>query len=270
MPARTVIALARRLNARDTRLPDGAAPPLPPEAVQLRTRYGGFWFDGDDRKLTPWIRSNATWEEDVLRYLRSVVQPGMTIVDVGANVGFLTAILARLTGPAGTVHAFEPLPRTLLMLRANLWRHECANTTVHPYAVADAAGTVEMELDPDGASGAHIGHGFPVEAVTLDEALAGRTIDLLKVDVEGAESMVLRGARALIERSPRLDAVVEFHRSRHLDGSTPDEALDLYEELGFAVHLLSPDGRITPASRDAVLAAVARVDTLNLVLRKRG
>lgn len=269
-PAHSVIRFARRRSAMTTRLPDGTIPLLPAEVTELPTRYGGFWFDGADRKLTPWIRSNATWEEDVLRYLRTAVRPGMTVVDVGANVGFLSVLLSRLVGQEGHVHAFEPLADNLLLLRGNLWRHDCVNTTVHPFAVSDAPGSVEMELDSEGASGAHLGSGIPVEAVTLDDALRGVKVDVLKVDVEGAEPMVLRGARELLARSPGLVAVVEFRGSEHLDGSTPEQVLDLYDALGLDSYLLRADGRAEPASRDAVLDAAQRAETINIVLRNRG
>jgi FkbM family methyltransferase len=267
VPSRRLISLARRLNARGSKLPPGPLPLLPSSAVQLQTRYGGFWFDAQDAKVTPWIRREATWEQDVIRFLNSVVRPGMTAVDVGANIGFHTMVLSRLVGPLGAVHAFEPLPETLALLRANLWRHECANTTVHAAAVTDTVGTVEMQLDPEGRSGAHIGSGFAVPAVTLDEALAGVRVDVLKVDVEGAEPMVFRGARELIRRNPRITAVVEFRGGSHLDGSTPEQVLDLYEELGLRPHTLHADGRIGAADRAAVLDAAARAETLNIVLR---
>lgn len=268
VPTRSLIALARRMNARDTRLPGGPIPPLPARAERLRTRHGGFWFDAADQKLTPWIRRHATWEADVIRLLRSVVRPGMTVVDVGANVGFHTVLLSRLVGPAGRVHAFEPLPETIGMLRANLWRHGCANTVVHPMAVSDQAGVVELEIDPEGGSGTHIGAGdLRVRCTTLDEALADTRVDVLKVDVEGAEPMVLRGAAALIARSPKLLAVVEFRREGILDGSGPQDMLALYEMLGFSLHLLAADGRAVPSTRAGVLAAL-RGETMNIVLRK--
>ncbi|HEV2593261.1 MAG TPA: FkbM family methyltransferase [Gaiellaceae bacterium] len=268
-PSHKLIGFARRLNAHTTKLPSGTPPPLPASAVDLRTLHGGFWFDDDDRKVTTWIRRQATWEQDVIRCLAWAVRPGMTAVDVGANVGFLAVQLSRFVGPTGRVHAFEPHPVTLELLRANLWRHRCANTTVHPCAASEHAGRVELVADPEGLSGVHMGSGgISVEAVTLDEALGGTPVDFMKIDVEGAEPMVLRGARATIAASRRVVAVAEFRGYDHLDGSSPDETLDLYESLGFTVSLLRADGRPVDASRAAVLEAARRVDTLNVILQK--
>jgi FkbM family methyltransferase len=269
-PSRALIALGRRLAAHRTALPVGPPPALPDEAVELRTRYGSFWFDSTDTKLTPWVRRHATWEQDVGRLLQTNVRPGMTAVDVGANVGFHTATLARLVGPAGVVHAFEPLTTTLDILRANLWRHGYVNTLVHPVAVSDQPGLVLMEPDAEGRSGAHLAStGVAVEAVRLDDMLPGVVVDLLKVDVEGAEPLVFRGAAGLVEASPNLIAIVEFRATEHLDGSSPDQVLDLYESLGLKLNLLTPDGRAVPAERTAVLREAARCETVNLVLRKR-
>jgi FkbM family methyltransferase len=268
-PAHRLIALGRRFRARSTPLPDGSRPPLPASAVELKTLQGEMWFDGDDLKLTPWVREHATWEADLIRLLDAHVKPGMTVVDVGANVGFLTVVLAQLVGDEGHVHAFEPLPETLEILRANVWRHRAANVTVHPQAVSDRDGTVHVAPDPKGRSGAALAeHGFEVQAVTLDGALAGARVDVLKVDVEGAEPLVLAGAQRVLAASPDLLAVVEFRPETHLDGSTPEQVLARYTGLGFRLQLLHADGSTHDAGADDVLAAARANETINLVLRR--
>ena len=269
-PAHGAIALGRRLTARSTPLPAGPAPQLPASAIELRTRYGSMWFDAEDEKLTPWIRRHATWEADVVRLLTDEVRAGMTVADVGANVGFHTVVLARLVGEQGRVHAFEPLPATVELLRANLWRQRCDNATVHAVAVSDRAGIAHIAPDPHGRSGAALAaEGEEVEAARLDDLLDGVPLDLLKVDVEGAEPLVLRGAGRVLSASPRLLAIVEFRPERHLDGSTPEEVLALYQGLGFRLQLLHADGSTHDATAGEVLAAAAEHETINLVLRRR-
>ncbi|HEY2326945.1 MAG TPA: FkbM family methyltransferase [Gaiellaceae bacterium] len=268
-PTRPLIALARRMSAHGTPLPPGAPLPLPPSAVQLRTRYGGFWFDGEDKKVTSWIKRQATWEEDVLRLFRATVRPGMTVIDVGANIGFHSVVLSRLVGSSGRVHAFEPMPVTLELLNANLWRHGCANVTVHPQALSDRGGTAMLEPDPNGRSGAHLSEsGFLVELGMLDSAFPDQRVDVMKVDVEGAEPLVLLGGAALIARSPGVLVVAEFRASTHLDGRDARAVLTLYESLGLELNLLRSDGAPVPATRDDILDAASRVDTINIVLRK--
>jgi hypothetical protein len=91
---------------------------------------------------------------------------------------------------------------------------------------------------------------------------------VLKVDVEGAEPLVLRGARGLLDRSPGLVAVVEFRDERHLSGESPAEVLAFYESLGFRLCLLRRNGDLAPASPEAVLERSRRDPSFNLVLRR--
>jgi FkbM family methyltransferase len=267
--SRSVIALTRRMRARSTPLPGEPPPSLPEGVVELPTRYGSFWFDESDEKLTPWVRRHATWEADLLRLLDAEVRPGMTVVDVGANVGFHTVVLSKLVGDDGRVHAFEPYPVTVEILRANLWRHGCLNTTLYESAVTDFGGHARIEVDPEGASGAHLAAtGVEVRATTLDETLGIASIDVLKVDVEGAEPLVLRGATDVLAASPQMLAIVEFRGERHLDGTEPEAVLDEYQAHGFRLELIRPDGRTKPATHDELISAATDAGTVNIALRR--
>lgn len=271
---RPAFAAARRRGRVHTPLPPGEPPPLPPEAVELDTAIGTLWFDGADDHLTPWIRSQGVWEADVMKLLARTLRPGSTFVDVGANVGFHSILAAQLVGPEGTVVAVEASPWTLELLRANVWRHG-AGVRVVAAAASDVAGTVRLELDPHHRSGARLTEGdaagaVEVEAAPLDELVPDGAVDVLKVDVEGAEPLVFRGAHGVLERSPRLVAVVEFRDEPHLSGETPADVLAFYESLGFELCLLRRNGDLAPASRTAVLDRARREPSFNLVLRRRG
>lgn len=267
---RPAFAAMRRRGRVHTPLPPGEQPPLPAEAVELDTAIGTLWFDGADDHLTPWIRSQGVWEADVMKLLARTLRPGSTFVDVGANVGFHTVLAAQLVGDEGTVVAVEAAPWSLELLRANVWRHG-ARVTVAPVAASDSAGTVRLELDPRHRSGARLteaADAVEVRAAPLDELVPDGAVDVLKVDVEGAEPLVLRGARSVLERSPRLVAVVEFRDEPHLSGESPEEVLAFYESLGFELCLLHRNGDVAPASRAAVLDRARRESSFNLVLRR--
>jgi FkbM family methyltransferase len=265
---RPFVARVRRARRVSTPLPEGPVPPLPASAVELDTLIGTLWFDGEDEKLTPWIREHATWEADVVRLLEATLRPGGTFVDVGANVGFHSVVAALLVGPSGRVVAVEPEPESAAILRANLWRHRCGNALVHEVAASDRAGTVHLSPDPEGRSGSSLSaSGIEAKAVRLDDVLADARIGVLKVDVEGAEPLVLRGAEETIRRSRNLVAVVEFRLERHLDGSEPADVLAYYESLGFELALLRPSGDTQSASAAEVLRAAETAPTLNIVLR---
>jgi FkbM family methyltransferase len=268
---RPALAAFRRRRRLHTPLPEGTPPALPPEAVELDTTIGTLWFDGADDQLVGWIRSQGVWEADVMKLLARTLRPGGVFVDVGAHVGFHSVLAGQLVGPAGKVFAVEPAPWAVELLRANVRRHGF-DVTVLPFAASDAAGTVRLALDEAHRSGARLSEAegaVEVQAAQLDELLPDVAVDVLKVDVEGAEPLVLRGAPALLARSPHLLAVVEFRDERHLSGESPAEVLALYESLGFELCLLRRNGDLAPAAAAAVLEHSRREPSFNLVLRRR-
>jgi FkbM family methyltransferase len=267
---RPALAAVRRSRRVHTPLPAGPRPELPADAVELDTAIGTLWFDGADTRLTPWARSQGVWEADVMKLLAATLRPGGVFVDVGANVGFHTVLAAQLVGPAGKVFAVEPAPWTLQLLRANVWRSAAA-VTVLPFAASDATGTVRLAHEAGHRSGARLSAdgGIEVEAAPLDDLLPEVAADVVKVDVEGAEPLVLRGATGLVARSPHLVVVVEFRDETHLSGETPAEVLAFYESLGFELRLLRRNGEHERASAESVLERSRREPSFNLVLRLR-
>ncbi len=156
----------------------------------------------------------GSYERDVQAALCREVKPGHVFFDVGANVGFYTVIASRLVG-SGRVIAFEPLPGNLDILRRHIATNHLSNVTIVPKALADSVGKARFSttndcsmnrLDPGGE--------LEVEATTVDGALAARgnpPPDVLKVDVEGAELAMLRGATACL-RTYRPLLLVQFTR----------------------------------------------------------
>lgn len=195
----------------------------------------------------------------------------MVVVDVGANVGFHTVVAARAVSPRGHVYAVEPVPWTVAVLQANVWRHGCGDVvTVLPVAAGAAADEMELAIPAEGRSGTELAPlgsgGARVRLEPLDELVPAGAVDLLKIDVEGAELGVLAGAERLLEESPRLVVVVEFRPREPVAGTAPEAVLALYEGLGFELCSLGRDGRPRPAT----LHELARLDheTVNIVLRR--
>ena len=262
---RPLLAVVRRRRRRHTPLPPGARPELPAEAVELDTAIGTLWFDSADKLLTPWVRSQGVWEADVMKLLARWLKPGTLYVDVGANVGFFAVFAAQL---GARVVAVEPVPWTLELLRANVWRHG-ADVTVVDAAASDTAGTVRIAYDPEHRSGAAIGaEGVEVRAATLDELVPEGEVDVLKIDVEGAEPLVLRGATSILARSQLLAAIVEFRTRPHAGGESPEDVLAFYESLGFELCMLHRNGEIEPVPAKLVMHWASLAPTVNLVLRR--
>jgi len=159
----------------------------------------------------------VTWNPAEYQAFRDAVRPGAVALDVGANVGAYSILLGRWVGAEGRVYAFEPSPETF----AGLARHLALNglaEVVTPVAAAASAATGRGTLSGGGVSGANRldagGTGPSVETVSLDDFCAreGVVPHFIKIDVEGAELDVLRGARETIRRAGEgLALFVEMH-----------------------------------------------------------
>jgi FkbM family methyltransferase len=157
------------------------------------------------------------------RLVQALLRPGMCVVDVGANIGFYTLVSARIVGPSGAVHAFEPNGVVRASLVANLALNGFQNVVVHDEAMASQSGSVLFYVsdwnENSGISSLIPGDGLKAEGervpcVTLDDfaaTLAPRHIDVLKIDVEGAELDVIKGGRELLGRADAPALIFEGH-----------------------------------------------------------
>lgn len=163
-----------------------------------------------------WI---GTYEVENLVAFAAAITPGACIYDIGANVGIYTLLAGLRAGPSGKVYAFEPVPRNLHYLRRHINMNKLQNCCIMEVVVSDAEGTQRFSaanwedsmgrLSADGE--------LEVPSVTLDRFIYGekerRPPDLIKIDVEGAELLVLQGAsRALSKYHPHL--IIEVHGSQ--------------------------------------------------------
>ncbi|MBI4611296.1 MAG: FkbM family methyltransferase [Candidatus Rokubacteria bacterium] len=170
----------------------------------------------------------GTYEREVVQAVQAVIRPGWLAVDVGANVGYFTLLLAKLVGAQGRVIAFEPLPENFVILRENVRLNQYANVTLEQMAVTDRTGTLRLyrrreHLLTGSASIVHgPGDGIEVPATALDAYLeaTGTRVGFVKIDVEGAEAAVLAGMRRVLAEDRPL-VVVE------LDGDPSENQLTL-------------------------------------------
>jgi FkbM family methyltransferase len=223
--------------------------PLYDKAVAHWGRKGlARLVNGTDRILvSPEARGTSeTYEPDVWHSLMAEIRTGDTFVDVGAFIGlYAVGVGLRLEG-TGKVVAFEPDRRNFSLLEKHVKLNGLeAQAELHCAAVSDKAG--ECAFLANGSSQARIVTSLDyrdtqkVSVVTLDDILAGRRIDLLKVDVEGFEEMVLRGAGGLLRTGPLRPRTIfiEVHPYAWSSiGSGSDALLQLLNEAGYRVETL--------------------------------
>src|SRR5882672_7880044 len=155
-------------------------------------------------------------EAEDLGLFLSLIQPGMTVFDIGANVGMYTVRAAKRVGAGGRVHAFEPTPQVAEKLRENILLNRLSNVTVQQVAVSDVPGVCTFFLEEEcnqNSLVATAGTPIQVKAITLDAYLnaVGMTqVDMIKIDIEGAEAKALRGGKSIFsaEQAPLL--MLEF------------------------------------------------------------
>jgi len=145
----------------------------------------------------------GTYEYSNQRLFHKAVLPGETVYDIGAHVGFYTLLASELVGEHGKVVAFEPLPRNLKFLQKHIELNGLANVQVIDKAVASENGRVLFSHNEDGSRARMSDKGeIEVDVVSVDSLIEKRVIappDFVKIDVEGAELLVLTGAKRTLD-----------------------------------------------------------------------
>ena len=207
--------------------------------------------------------------EPELEYLRSLLCPGATFVDVGANLGIYTLVASRIVGPSGRVIACEPSVQSFPLLQRNITLNSLTNVTAFPVALSEKAGRVPLYHAGSCSSGNSLGYhpSFPgsfetVLAESLDDVLqripAGR-VDVIKMDVQGAEELVLRGAqKTLASKNPAI--IFEFYpEGADLLGLSPSGAWNLLEGLGYEFFTVCSAGSISRIESPPIESMYANV-----------
>jgi FkbM family methyltransferase len=173
---------------------------------------------------------------------------GATVVDIGASWGLFSYHLARLVGGAGTVFSYEPHPMNKPVLEKLVKARP--NVRFRPVAVSDLAGSADLQVPVFGSrhvtAQSSLAHGFDgqrgvrvekvsVPTVRLDDEIGGRRVGLVKIDVEGHEMSVLRGASVTLgEYLPPMLIEIE---QRHLDCSIKDVFVEI-EDIGYVLYFI--------------------------------
>ncbi len=212
-------------------------------------------------------------EAGTRRVLRALIEPGMIVADVGANVGLLTIACARATGSAGKVHAFEPDPAVRRQLEKTLHLNGLSWVDVHAAAAGGANETLQFNVSPIiGHSSLYElptnesvgGQAIEVQVVRLDDVISTTApLNVVKIDVEGAELDVLAGMSGHIAANPGIAIIAEFGPS-HLErlGISPESWWSAFASYGFRVFgIAEPTGVCAPITLEGALMQ----ESINLV-----
>ena len=192
------------------------------------------------------------YEADEVRYVRGILRPGDTAIDAGAHIGFFTMQMAAMVGAGGVVHAFEPFDDNADLLERSIHENGFESRVVFQRAAVGAAtgtATLTFPVETLNTGGAYLlREGTPplpgnrtksVPVVALDDLAIRRPVRFVKMDVEGAEPLVMKGAARLL-REDRPIVLSELHPTQldRASGTTGDSFLSTMRAAGYRAHLV--------------------------------
>ena len=213
-----------------------------------------MWLDLEDRGISRSLLLFGNRELDHKLILEDALRPGMSVLDIGANIGYYTLMILRLIGSNGTLIAVEPSPSNVSLLKRNLSLNGHSDIEVHQKAVSDSSGVRDFFLSEmsnlntfhnTGTGTKHLsGTTIAVEMETVGQIAAGRRIDLIRMDVEGHEIEVINGLIPAIKNKEMAPTIIfETHLSRYDDGHDMEAPLRQLFLLGYHLAVVSSSSK---------------------------
>lgn len=165
--------------------------------ILFPARWSRFYEDG--------------YEKETFNFFKAYIKEGNTVLDIGAHIGLYAAPFAKLVGTTGKVYCFEPTPSTFVVLSKTIQLNKYSTVTAVNAAISDKSGTVTFNLTSDSGEGSNANsiveinrtkNNVEVKAYSIDDfrRFEKLKIDILKIDVEGAELLALKGAKTTFEQ----------------------------------------------------------------------
>lgn len=237
--------------------------------VLTRTIHGHkMYLDSRDISLTPHLIMDGYWEDWVTTAIKKIVKPGDKVVDVGANVGYFSLLMADIVGESGFVWAVEANPEVCELASLNIEVNGYREISKVFNCVAYSSQcSLEFKVyeKHKGSSSLYVAEGHPeeyhdsvvpiaVDAQKLDALVGDARVNLIKIDAEGSEPEVLRGAASILERSQDIGIVMEFAPQFYVQSDSGKEMILDLDRRGFEFNLIEKDGRIIPIKLEALLS----------------
>ena len=201
--ARICNGLARRVEGRGSSMITASG-----DRSLYRTPDGDYFWLNDTSYVDQCIIRDGVFEADSVRIVRELVKPGQVVLDVGANIGYYTVILAKLVGPEGRVFAFEPTQHFQTVLKRNVAANDLLNVEIVPSGLSSKPGKGQIEIGESTATlhvpgGARLAASESISLTSLDAFANDQNLDRLdfiKVDIDGHEPAFLEGAHDALSR----------------------------------------------------------------------
>ncbi len=223
-------------------------------ALLCTTNYCKMYVDTRDLLIAPWLLMHGEWEPEETELVKKLIKPGDVFVDVGANLGYYTLLAIRVG--ASQAYAFEAQPSTYELLGKNVIINWMSKVVQYEnLAVYSHTTDLEFFVRNNYPGNSSLGFCPPdqltkwfdtttavkVHAVSLDDYFADKhaKIDVIKVDVEGAEPAVFEGARRTLSQNPNIKVLCEWSPDQMATArQDPEHLVEIWAEQGFKAHVL--------------------------------
>ena len=256
----------------------------------LKTDYAETWggkihvHSNDTGSLSTLSISGVFGPRDT-QTMKDNVLPGNIVVDLGANIGYFTCLLAKLVGEDGKVFAFEPDPRNLKLLRRNIQENDYKNVIIADKAVSDVNGSCTLYSSQKKFGANRIfeskkkqTHDFiPIksETICLDDYFEKQNllkkIDFIKIDIEGSEFRAFNGMKKILELNNNLKIFTEIAPSLLEDaGSSEKQILDFLQEHEFINFFISDNRKdtLSKITKNQLLTQLEQLHSINILCTK--
>jgi FkbM family methyltransferase len=208
-------------------------------------RYQDLKFDFliDDPATEHWY-TMINFETAERLWCTSHIKPGMTVVDAGCHHGLLSLLFAKFANP-GVVYSYDALPRNAEITRQNALLNQLSNIVTRPVGLGEGPGQIKVPLNSGNVLSSFEDcpvdtHPVTIQIVSLDDDLPVPRVDFLKIDVEGSELQVLRGAQKILQARPIIN--LELHNLYFSDRIEHMKAVfNEFDERRWIYHLMPFD-----------------------------
>jgi FkbM family methyltransferase len=210
--------------------------------------------------LDDWIPFNIfltgiyTQEKTELLYFLSSLRKGMTVLDIGANIGYYSLLAAARIAKNGKVHSFEPVRETYSRLQQNITLNEFKNMEAHRYIIHDHIGEMDIFVaDKSNTGSSSLSRSMEnfsntvqkVQTITIDSYIKSKqisSVDIVKIDVEGSELFVLKGMKNLLKRD-NMKIFLEINRHNLAKQNTkPQDIAHFLQQVAYHPYLITKEG----------------------------
>ena len=249
---------------------------LGPDQALVKLDNGLFLYvDPQDDHMSARIIADGHWESWVHACVLGLLKSGDRVVEVGANLGYYAVAMAQKVGPGGFLTSFEANPRVAALTQKSLaFNGFAARSRVIPQAALNEPGEISFVVSRRNSGGGFVTYweGQPYEdgvvlkvpAVRLDDTVSG-PIDMIRIDAEGSEPFILRGAEAILKANRDLVLCLEWSVEQMGSRTSVSEFVDWLSDMGFGFWRMGFDSSLQPVAA----GDMAGLDLCDVVMSRR-